>query len=96
MLTISLQRSQGSGNFLPDPIHRPKESPPVVEPLSLDPPRGPKVTQQVMPIYQPDEVIFEESEADERPIISPRQKPPCHKALIKNVIFKNIIGCAYP
>ncbi|CAK87538.1 unnamed protein product (macronuclear) [Paramecium tetraurelia] len=69
----------------PKPKLKPKESPVVAELLLLEPPKGPKPQSQKLEIYEPDEIILEESETDERSRAqSPIQKPPCYKALKAN------------
>ncbi|CAD8049514.1 unnamed protein product [Paramecium sonneborni] len=70
----------------PTPKLIPKQSPQIVEPLTLEPPKGPKIHQQKLAIYTPDEVILEESETDERQRSNQNQRVPCQKALIEHNI----------
>ncbi|CAD8147962.1 unnamed protein product [Paramecium pentaurelia] len=63
----------------PKPHIKPKESPQILDPLSLEPPKGPKIYQQKLTIYSPEDVIFEESETDEKPRAA--NHIPCQKAL---------------
>ncbi|CAD8156670.1 unnamed protein product [Paramecium pentaurelia] len=51
----------------PKPQIRPKETPQLLEPLILEGHKGPKIQQQKLTVYSPDDVIFEESENDEKP-----------------------------
>ncbi|CAD8062153.1 unnamed protein product [Paramecium sonneborni] len=68
----------------PKPYIRPKESPQIQDPLSLEPPKGPKIQQQKLTVYSPEDVIFEESETDEKPKAA--NHIPCQKALIEHNI----------
>ncbi|CAD8069361.1 unnamed protein product [Paramecium sonneborni] len=61
------------------PHIKPKESPQIQDPLSLEPPKGPKIQQQKLTVYSPEDVIFEESETDEKPRAA--NHIPCQKAL---------------
>ncbi|CAD8046486.1 unnamed protein product [Paramecium primaurelia] len=68
----------------PTPALKAKQSPQIVEPLILEPPKGPKIQQQKLAIYTPDEVILEESETDEKQRSNQIPKVPCQKALIEH------------
>ncbi|CAD8065592.1 unnamed protein product [Paramecium sonneborni] len=51
----------------PKPQIKPKETPQLIEPLILEGHKGPKIQQQKLTVYSPDDIIFEESENDEKP-----------------------------
>ncbi|CAD8053685.1 unnamed protein product [Paramecium primaurelia] len=70
----------------PTPTLKAKQSPQIVEPLTLEPHKGPKIHQQKLAIYTPDDVIFEESETDEKQRSNQIPKIPCQKALIEHNI----------
>ncbi|CAD8133927.1 unnamed protein product [Paramecium octaurelia] len=70
----------------PTPKIKAKQSQQIVEPLTLEPHKGPKIQQQKLAIYTPDEVILEESENDEKQRSNQIPRVPCQKALIEHDI----------